>query len=61
VITVERRLEPREKLLWETGRSLNSVPIRKFCGVVVEGRGPYWSLGQHWTWTNKERRWKGLC
>jgi hypothetical protein len=38
--------------------SLNSVPI---WGIWVEGRDAYWTLGQQWTWTNKDGRWQGFC
>jgi len=40
---------------------LNSVPITKCCGILVEGRDPCWSLGQQRTCSLKEGRWKGLC
>jgi len=34
--------------------------MRMFRGILLEGSDPYCIFGQHWTWTHKEWKWKGL-
>jgi len=42
------------------GGILRSGPIRKFCGILVEGRKKYGSFAKHWSWSYKEGSCKGF-